>query len=88
MVIAVLFALTAFRYRKQIQAVLGVWRMLSSARPGSASRQVDELQKPSAGKLVSCAKCRTWVPEAGAIRVPPNIYYCSRDCVEQYVKAQ
>ena len=87
LVVAVLFALTAFRYRKQIQTVLGVWRMLSAARSSSVTRQVDDGQKPSTGKLVNCAKCRTWVPEEGAIRVPPNMHYCSRDCVEQYVNA-
>ncbi|MEP7214034.1 MAG: hypothetical protein ABI791_13220 [Acidobacteriota bacterium] len=87
LVVAVLFALTAFRYRKQIQTVLGVWRMLSTGRSNAGGRQVQGEQKGSSGKLVNCAKCGTWVPEQRAIRVPPNIYYCSRECVEQFVKA-
>jgi hypothetical protein len=84
-VIAALFALTAFRYRKQIRTVLGVWRMITGARPNDGERQV-EAEKPS-GKLVNCARCSTWVPEDRAIRFPPNIYYCSRNCAETYARA-
>lgn len=87
LIVGLLFAITAFRYRRQIQTVLGVWRMLSAARPNARNRQVETDQSPSSGNLVNCAKCGTWVPEERAIRVPPNIYYCSRNCVEQFVNA-
>jgi hypothetical protein len=87
LIVAVLFGLTAFRYRRQIRTVLGVWRMLSSARSGMANREVEGERATAPGKLVSCAKCSTWVPEGRAIRVPPNIYYCSRACLETYAPA-
>jgi hypothetical protein len=85
LVIGILFAITAFRYRRQIQTVLGIWRMLSAARSNIGTREVETDQSSSSGNLVNCAKCGTWVPEGRAIRVPPNIYYCSRNCVEQFV---
>ena len=85
LVIAGLLALTAFRYRNHLRTAIGVWRMLRSARTNMMPREV-EGSRPDAstGKLVSCAKCGTWVPEGGAIRVPPNLYYCSRECLERF----
>lgn len=85
--IAALLALSAFRYRKQIKTILGVWRMLSAARSGLGERQVAGTRRAESGKLVHCSKCGTWVPEDRAIRVPPNLYYCSKECVETFVTA-
>ena len=85
LIVAVLFALTAFRYRRHLRTAIGVWRMLQSARSTGQRREVSGSEQPKSGKLVSCSKCGTWVPEPRAIRVPPKIYYCSRECLEQLV---
>ena len=85
-VIAALIALTAFRYRRQIKTVIGVWRMLRSAKNGRAANQMDEAKETAAGPLVNCAKCGTWVPKSTAMRVPPKLFYCSRACLERSVE--
>ena len=87
LVIATLFALTAFRYRRQLRAAVGIWRMLRGVRADLPGREPGGVAQPSSGKLVSCTKCGTWSPEERAIRVPPNVYYCSRECVESFVSA-
>ena len=83
-VIAVLFALTAVRYRKQLAAGFQIWKMLREARQRAADlRRPDAEAEPvSAGPLVNCVKCRTWVPENKAIRLNSNTYFCSRECLE------
>jgi hypothetical protein len=86
LVVLILFALTAFRYRRQISSVLGVWRMLKDANRSRQANQMDAGREVPAGPLVNCAKCGTWVPESSAIRFPPKIFYCSRECVEQAVQ--
>lgn len=87
LVIAVLLALTAFRYRKQIAAVMNVWRMLKSARQAGTetNKQVQE-SKTASGPLVSCVKCGTWVPQSRGIKLGKASFYCSSDCVERSAK--
>lgn len=84
-IMAILAALTAFRYRRQINTVIGVWRMLKSARQGPSPKKV-ETSESVAGPLVSCAKCGTWVPESRAVRVPPKFFYCTKACLERAVE--
>jgi hypothetical protein len=79
-VIAVLLGLTAVRYRKQIVAMLHVWRMLKQMR-GNAGGQINNGGTPASQRLVSCAKCGTWVPESSAMRIGPNTFYCSKKCM-------
>jgi hypothetical protein len=88
LVIAVLIGLTAFRYRRQIAAMLQIWRMLKSmrqaARPGE--NRIDSSGQAKDTRLVNCAKCGTWVPEANAIKLPGS-YFCSASCLESKVPA-
>lgn len=61
-VIGVLLALTALRYRKQIVGIIGVARALrdASARDLSRNGRSDRVE---AVRLVNCMKCGNWVPE-------------------------
>jgi len=86
LVIGVILALTAYRYRSHIGAVYRFWRVLRDARV----QRSEELNRPvesTNGPLVNCAKCGTWVPESKAIKLRPRIYYCSAECVEKTASA-
>lgn len=84
--VAILLALTAVRYRKQIAGMLQVYRMLRSARH-QMKDVAGEREAEVSSKLVSCAKCGTWTPESSAIRMGPSAYYCSKKCIGQIVEA-
>ncbi len=83
-VIAIILALTAVRYRKQIASVLHIWRSLKSMRnqmkQGSDTAKREE--SIPEGALVNCAKCRKWVPESRAINLRGGTFYCSTACLE------
>jgi hypothetical protein len=84
LILAVILALTAIRYRKQIATMLHIWRSLKAMR-----QQVKEKQMPaenvSPGPLVNCVKCGTWVPEGRAIKLRGGTFYCSSACLETAV---
>lgn len=84
LIVAVLIGWTVFRYRKQLAAMLNVWRMLKTLREGNkpGEGRIAGSEKAS-GPLVNCAKCGTWVPETRAVKLGKNSYYCSAACVEK-----
>jgi hypothetical protein len=82
LVIFLLLALTAVRYRKQIAGLLGVARMLRDAkRAASGTRQSFPQDREKAGQLVNCAKCGVWVPE-GKARKLGEVFFCSNACLQ------
>jgi hypothetical protein len=86
LVIALILALTIFRYRSQIGAVYRFWKVLRSARTQTNS-EIGEPAEAVKGPLVNCAKCGTWVPESKAIKLGPRVFYCSAACVEKTASA-
>ena len=86
-VIAVLLALTAVRYRKQIAGMLHIYRMLRSARQAQMGG-ARERRNETSSRLVSCAKCGTWTPESAAITMGPSTYYCSKRCLGEIMEAR
>jgi hypothetical protein len=88
LVIAVILALTAIRYRRQIAAMMHIWRSLKSMRAQVKEKQVRADDAVSAGPLVNCAKCGTWVPEQRAIKLRGGAIYCSTSCMETSVTAR
>ncbi len=87
-VIGVILALTAIRYRRQIAAMLHIWRSLKAMRGQMKEKQVRPEDATSAGPLVNCAKCGTWVPEQRAIKLRGGTFYCSSTCLETAVTAR
>ncbi len=71
-VIGVLLALTALRYRKQIVGMIGVAKALrdASARDQAGKGRVDRVQ---AVRLVNCMRCGNWVPEDRASSIGGSI---------------
>ena len=89
LVILILLALTAVRYRKQIVGMIHIWRSLKSARDQIRDRQQPRSEEPiTAGPLVNCARCGTWVPEQRAIKLRGGTFYCSTSCLETGVPAR
>lgn len=88
LVIAVILALTAIRYRRQIAAMLHIWRSLKSMKQQMKDKNVKPEDQIPAGPLVNCAKCGTWVPEQRAIKLRGGTYYCSSSCLETAVTAR
>lgn len=85
LVIAVLVGLTAIRYRRQIVAAIKIWRSLKAMKQQMTERSASSTPKESvsAGPLVNCARCGTWVPEQRAIRLRGGGTYCSAECLEK-----
>ena len=84
LVMAVLVALTAVKYRRQIVGAIQIWRSMKAFRQqlNQKSQTPNEPRPVNAGKLVNCAKCGTWVPEQRAIKLRNGTYFCSSSCVE------
>ena len=80
-VLAVLLALTAVRYRKQIATVIGLARMLRDAKRSVQGLRPDLTADTSNSvQLVNCSKCGVWVPRSKARKVG-ELFYCSDACV-------
>lgn len=89
-VIAVLLLFTAWHYRRQIRAAMEVWRSfrkMYAQVSGRGQNTANVPPKKDAGMLVRCSKCGTWTPEETAVRLAPNVFYCSTGCMERTVKA-
>lgn len=82
-VLLVLAALTAYRYRRQISAVLEFMNQVKMIREGMKKPQERIPEQPVAkGPLVHCQKCGSWVPEERAIRLGRTAVFCSAQCLE------
>ncbi len=77
LVVCILAALTAVKYRKQIAGMIGFARMLKEAKQNFAQgsnsiRGTTEKSVP----LVNCSKCGVWVPQNKARKVG-DVFFCS-----------
>ena len=82
-VLILLAALTAYRYRRQIWAVLEFMNQLKTIREGMKRPQDRIPEGPvSKGPLVNCQKCGSWVPEETAIKLGRTAIFCSAKCLE------
>jgi hypothetical protein len=79
-VVLAILALTAFKYRRQLAALVGVIRFLSSDQNGRATRIDPPRHTGNAGQLVKCDICGIWVPEEKG-RVVGSLMTCSDKCL-------
>ncbi len=85
-ILVVLAALTAIRYRKQIAGMIGLARMLKEARQSIGQRSdAFPAEKPKSIPLVNCSKCGVWIPQNKAIKVG-EVFYCSNHVAEARTK--
>lgn len=79
-VIGVLSALTAIRYRKQISGMIGIAKMLKETTRAATDRSRIGGRDEKSIPLVNCSKCGVWVPQNKAVKIR-DIYYCSDACL-------
>jgi len=75
LVVGLLVALTALRYRKQIAGMIGLARALKEAKAEAVQSERVSGEKASV-QLVNCAKCGVWVPQNKAMLRQQN-HYCA-----------
>jgi Zn ribbon nucleic-acid-binding protein len=82
LVVLVLLALTAVRYRKQIAGIVGVARLFKDAR-ANFTQHAKQVQKQTEESvpLVNCTKCGVWTPQNKARKIG-DLFYCSDECVQ------
>ncbi len=82
-VVLILLAATAIRYRKQIAGILGFLRLIrEAADPNRSNRSIGQPAVKPLSELVHCAGCRTLVPRDRSIRFDAKTFYCSKQCVK------
>ena len=76
-----------WRFRRQLTTGWQIWKMLRGAYAKSRPQTegAPPREKISAGKLVRCEKCATWVPKETALNFGNNTYFCSAKCMEKSV---
>ena len=83
LVILVLLAMIAVRYRKQINSLIAAARLLKEVKDAAQQAQLGRAPTPQPAKasvhLVNCARCGVWVPENKAVRRQQS-FYCT-NCV-------
>ncbi|HYJ90313.1 MAG TPA: hypothetical protein VEV84_03320 [Pyrinomonadaceae bacterium] len=84
-VIAVLLALTAIKYRRQIVTLITFWKQFQAAR--ARLQQSANTQRPIESDrgigLVNCARCGKWIPENEARRHSPTTFICVNGCLSK-----
>ena len=83
--ICILLALTAFRYRKGIMAVIRVSRMVKQASLQGGESNLEQAKTTRSSLLVRCSRCGTWVPKDRARTIGSGSYFCSTECIESKV---
>lgn len=88
LVVCVLAALTAVRYRKQIAGMIGLARMLKEVKVNitQGSNNLEGTTEKSV-PLVNCSKCAVWVPQNKARQVG-DFFFCSDQCVQMQKPAR
>jgi type II secretory pathway pseudopilin PulG len=87
-VVLVLLALTAIRYRKQIAGMIGIARMLRQAKRSAAERvQTFPKETQATNPLVNCSKCDIWVPQGKAVRFRDG-FICSKVCEKEATRSE
>jgi hypothetical protein len=76
-ILLVLAALTAIRYRKQIAGMIGMARMLKEAKQNINIASSNLKREPEKSiPLVNCSKCGVWIPQNKAIKAG-DVFVCS-----------
>ena len=88
-ILLIVFALIAFRYRKQIQTALYMWRMFKQMRQMSQKtpeKRIEPKNNAQDTPLVRCASCGNWTAEKNVLKLAAKSVYCSANCMEKAVR--
>jgi hypothetical protein len=86
---AVLLAIIAMRFRRQIVAGIEIAKMLRQVRRQLKAQTEKQIRPPAVKKnveLVRCARCGKWISETSALNLRSKTFYCSTRCMEQAVR--
>jgi hypothetical protein len=85
LVITILFILIYRRLRPYIATAQRVLGIVRDVRRMSSAQSAEPLRRPnqSTDRLLRCASCNTWIPNARALKSSSTgSTYCSRACLE------
>ena len=89
-ILAVAAALFGFRYRRHILTAVHIWREFKKMQRQSLGarreKQVESAVETKDARLVRCARCGVWTPQANALNLRGKTFYCSAACVENAVE--
>jgi len=81
LIIAIVLAMIAVRYRKQINSLIATAKFLKEAKDAAQKGQLGRAATPQRAKtpvhLINCSKCGVWVPQDKALQRAGQIY-CGR----------
>jgi len=82
-IMAVLFGITAIRYRRQIVAAIEFYKLIRHAKESMTPLEKDRLSRDNAEgiQLIKCSRCGKWIPQtaaAGDVRDP----FCVDACIK------
>lgn len=82
------FGLIAFRYRKQIQTAIYMWRMFKKMRQFNKTpeKSIPIKANQKDAPLVRCASCGNWANEQNVLKLGAKSVYCSANCMEKAVR--
>ncbi|MGI9055734.1 MAG: hypothetical protein ACR2F2_08035 [Pyrinomonadaceae bacterium] len=86
---AVLLAIIATRYRRQIVGAIEIYKMFRQVRQQMKPKEEKQIRQPVSKKdvqLVRCGKCGKWINESNALNLRSKTFYCSTKCMEQAVR--
>lgn len=88
---AVLIAVIARRYRRQIRAGIEILNMFREVRrqmkPPAEKQQIRPPSAKTDVQLVRCARCGKWINESAALNLRSKTFYCSARCMERSVSS-
>lgn len=81
-VVAILMAMTAIKYRRQIVTLITIWKQFQAMRVGLPTKSnAPKPIEPERGiKLVNCSRCGKWIPENAARRHSATTFVCVERC--------
>ena len=81
LIIAILLAMIAVRYRKQINSLIATAKFLKEAKDAAQKGQLGRAPAPQRTKtpvqLTNCSRCGVWVPQDKAVQRAGQVY-CTR----------
>jgi hypothetical protein len=84
LVIFLLAALTAFKYRRALTGAGTIWRSFKELNARPPVNQVSKANTENT--LVRCARCGVWTPQDRSIKLA-GVSYCSKLCLESKASA-
>lgn len=81
-----LLGIVALRFRRQILTAVEIWEGVK--KPKRDERLIDQKENSNSVPLIKCAKCEVWIPQTSAIKLNSNVFFCSRNCMENIVEVR